>query len=525
MKTRAIWWLVAAAACAGCDDASSDTADPPADQGPVRPSDDGPRSGGDPLGDEDPDLAPHAGADASASDEIDSDAGAGSEPDPPSPGSDAASDGVGPVADAAVPAAAPDADVPAGPAGTTTFRRHTVDDAASGPAYAEIADLDGDGQVELVVAHLGVFGFAVPEGQITVHTPGATLAEWSKSTLVPPDAGVRFPGQPTAADIDGDGDLDLIVPSGFLVCIVIPGGAPCGGLGWYEQTADGWHRHDVVPNGATLFYHHAEWVDFDGDGVHDLVTVGEEKQAGFGETPERSEVQWFRGTAEGARFETTPRVIGPGLGSFPRVRDIDGDGDLDIAGAEFFDSDASFAWYERTADPSPDSPAGVFTRHVIDADSGPSIMFTFVDDLFGDGLTRALGSNHTNTEKVPPDPWDEALFAFDIPQDPRQPWPKTVLTDAFTPAVNLFAPQAAPGIFEAGDLDGDLDLDIVISGDGDPKVLWLEQTSPGVFETHVLAEGLGQAGGARIADLNGDGRNEIVVTTYDGNAVYVFERH
>ena len=53
---------------------------------------------------------------------------------------------------------------------------------------------------------------------------------------------------------------------------------------------------------------------------------------------------------------------------------------------------------------------------------------------------------------------------------------------------------------------------------------WLEQTAPGVFATHVLEDALGQAGGMVIADLNGDGAAEIVVTGYEDDVIYVYER-
>jgi hypothetical protein len=115
---------------------------------------------------------------------------------------------------------------------------------------------------------------------------------------------------------------------------------------------------------------------------------------------------------------------------------------------------------------------------------------------------------------------------FDIPATPATAaWPKAKISSGIESAPgNIFAPMAAPGIFGSGDMDGDNDIDLVVSGDGDPDVYWLEQVAPGRFLTHVLQPALPQAGGTEIVDLDGDGRNETIVTGYESNAVYIFQQ-
>ena len=117
------------------------------------------------------------------------------------------------------------------------------------------------------------------------------------------------------------------------------------------------------------------------------------------------------------------------------------------------------------------------------------------------------------------------MFLFEIPEDPTRAWDKTLISEGIESRPgNMFSPQAAPGIFGPGDMDNDGDIDVVVSGDGDPNVYWLEQIANNQFETHVLEEGLGQAGAMQISDLDGDGKNETLVSSYEQNALYLYQR-
>lgn len=410
-----------------------------------------------------------------------------------------------------VDSAAPDA-----PGGVAVhgFRRYTIDPHADGPAYARVATIAGKPAV--VVSAFGHPTTRLTGGTVTAYTRGASLDAWTATPIVATADDVIFPNEPTIADVDGDGDDDVIVPSGFLVCAIsfIPGAGPCGAIAWHEQTPTGWVHHPLISK-QDDFYHHVELVDLDGDHRPDLVTTGEFQPFNDPSTAPRAELQVIPGTATAARFATAATTLAQGGGSFPRVADLDGDGDLDVASAQFFVHDASFVWFEHDG--------AAWTRHVIGDADGPAIELALVPDLTGDGHVKALGTNHVNTAKDPPDPEPSAVVMFDVPADPHAAWARHVISEGIVSrAGDPMAPLGAPGIFGVGDLDHDGDLDIAVSGDGDAHVYWLEQTTPGHFVTHVLEDQLGQAGGMTIADLDGDGRAELVVTGYEDDVIYVY---
>ncbi|MEZ4293633.1 MAG: FG-GAP-like repeat-containing protein [Polyangiaceae bacterium] len=382
-----------------------------------------------------------------------------------------------------------------------------LDASPNKPAFIHVADLNGDGFPEIIVSAFdasGPFG----GGRVNIYrqkTPG-NISSWTKEML-PGSKGTKFPNSVSTHDIDGDGDLDIVVPSGFLACA--PGS--CGALAWYERTSSGWTKRSLL-SGKSLFYHHVEHVDMNGDGVKDLVTVGEKK--GIWDDGS-AEVHLFTGNATSLRFAKTPIKLATGLGSIPTVMDLDKDGDLDIASAEYFGSNGSFAWLENTGSLTS------WSKHYMDNTSGKAIQLSLVPNLFGDGKLVGIGANHTNTKDNPSSP-ESAVFLLAKPNNPTLPWTKTqISTGIQSVASPAFGPQGAPGVFAYGDPDGDGDIDIVVHGDGDPRVFVLEQTAPGVFTTNILASNFNQ-GGVAVADLDGDGMDEIIASSYEKNRLEIF---
>jgi hypothetical protein len=392
-----------------------------------------------------------------------------------------------------------------------SFDEIDVDKNPDKPAFVMAEDLDGDNKKELIVS---VFAGSSPVGNglLAIYKMNGNLSTWTRQVVVEKSAGIKFPNAVSVADIDGDGDKDLFVPYGFLACTPFN----CGGLGWLENTggASQWVWHDVVKKGNALFYHHVELADMDGDKVKDIVTVGEAKGMFDGG---KSETQIFCGDPSlPDRFKSTPVKVGPGLGSLPRVVDIDKDGDLDIVSAQYFGTKTdSVAWYER---------AGAdWNKHVVVTGLGPSIQLSLVPNLLGDGKAIPVLSNHTNTNDDAAAP-ESAVFLLQPPADLAKPWtPKKISTGIQSRKSPMMGPQAAPGVFGWGDLDGDGDIDLLVSGDGDPNIYWLQQQAGGSFTTNILVKNMPQSG-VTAADLDGDGKVEAVVSSYEANRLVLFRR-
>ncbi|MFI5429372.1 FG-GAP-like repeat-containing protein [Aeromicrobium sp. UC242_57] len=165
----------------------------------------------------------------------------------------------------------------------------------------------------------------------------------------------------------------------------------------------------------------------------------------------------------------------------------------------------------------------------ISSEQGPGFQIKLVPNFRGDGVDRWVGTNHlSHPETTPPG----GVFELTPTSNLTQPWTAKTIAGPFSPrAANG---QAAPGVFGSGDLDGDGDIDLTLSGDGDRRLFWIEQTGTGAFKTHVLedydstttsAPGMGQSGGAVVADFDGNGTNEMAFGSFDQNTVAIYARH
>ena len=433
---------------------------------------------------------------------------------------------------------------PADPAGPAAFTRINVDSKLTGAAFSVAGDVFGSGKQDLVVTGFGAFVGTPPAvsppdgGTVQIYRPGASLKHWTKVPVVTESDKIAVPNQPTLADVNDDGAIDVIVPGGYFFdsYIPFPGIEPKsrGSITWWENKGadQPFVRHDVVTN-SLFSYHGVQHADLDGDGIKDLVSTGEQGKAPQSPTDDVVELQYFKGRIAAGTGERTfdqGVTLATNGGSLPVVADVDKDGKLDIVSAQYFGSEQpSFLWLKQKGSPTAGAlTAANFETHVISSQQGLGFQIKLVPNLRGDGVDRWVGTNHLAHPATTP---AGGVFELNPTADITQPWSSTTLAGPFSPRETFG--QAAPGVFGAGDLDGDGDVDLALSGDGDRRLFWIEQTGTGQFTTHVLEDydatttsmpGMGQSGGAIVADLDANGTNEMAFSSFDQNAVVVYAR-
>jgi hypothetical protein len=219
-----------------------------------------------------------------------------------------------------------------------------------------LADLNGDGQPDLALAHYGRTGviwvdFAGNEPK--VHTAGGHDQDGH---------GIGM------ADIDGDGKTDLLTPFGWFKNIdanndkwewrgewtlgetgfpivgydvnadgktdLIYGRGHSYGLYWLEQQNGGkWVRHTIDESFSQV--HVLKLVDLDGDGLPELL-AGKRYRGHSGNDPGSYDplvIYYYKIDTKSGRFTRYPVSMNgtAGAGTQFIAQDLDGDGDLDIA--------------------------------------------------------------------------------------------------------------------------------------------------------------------------------------------------
>ena len=238
----------------------------------------------------------------------------------------------------------------------TSWTEHIVDGEFDHAESVFAADVNGDG-------YMDVLGAAISANDITwwKNTDGSGTV-WTEYTV---DGDFSGAYAVYAADVDGDGYMDVLGAAAYTDDIT-----------WWENT-DGsgtvWIEHTIDSDfdGAHSVYA----ADVDGDGYMDVLGAAHlADDITWWENSDGSGTVWIEHTVN-RNFDGAHSVY---------AADVDGDGDMDVLGAAYNANDIT--WWENT-----DGSGTVWSEHTVDGefDLAHSVYSADVD---GDGYMDVLGA-------------------------------------------------------------------------------------------------------------------------------------
>ena len=363
------------------------------------------------------------------------------------------------------------------------FASATDSTTGSEPVSVAVGDLNGDGRPDLAIADNGA---SIVSVLLDTTAPGATTPSFSaKKDFATGSA----PSSVALGDLNGDGRPDLVVTNNQsnTVSVLLDTTAPGATTPSFATKVD-------FATGATPSF--VAIGDLNGDGMPDVVVADAILGAGTISV-------LFNTTAPGATTPTFASKVDIATGSEPvslALGDLNGDGRLDVAVAN--EGSSTVSVLINTTSPGASTPS--FATKV---DLATSTRFVAFGDLNGDGVPDlAVANASSNTVSV--------FFNTTAPE---------ATTASFSSSV-AFSTGVEPFSIAVVDLDGDGRRDLAIANeDGGGVSVLLNTGAPGAttpsFATQVaLGAGSGPESIA-TCDLNGDGRPDLVVANNSGATV------
>ena len=352
---------------------------------------------------------------------------------------------------------------------------------------AKPADIDGDGDLDFVIMdNTGVPPFGLPTQRIVWARNDGGI-DWAVLPISGSEEGLE---SFEVADMDGDGDLDIITGAYGRRTSFNPFGFDIGTgayLRVYTNSGRGsFTQNTILDSNDAKYIEGVTVADLDRDGDLDIIVL------------QRNRVVWFPNN--GNRSYGNPKVIRQQNGLYPEgvdTGDVDGDGDIDVIVSTFPDSVGNVG--QIICMKNPGRGNGLWQRTVV-AESeflGAGKML-FLEDINDDSILDIVGSSLPIT-----------------------------LTNAFgyhlgdgngnfgELRARAFTDGRVEG-FHIVDLDGDGDLDWFVARPNVHTITYeVRQGGANVLQQDITLPRMSkpdkaQGTGLFTADINGDGRLDLI---------------
>ncbi|PHR15155.1 MAG: hypothetical protein COA40_03235 [Aequorivita sp.] len=331
------------------------------------------------------------------------------------------------------------------------------------------ADIDGDGDIDVLSA-------SYYDNKIAWYENLDGQGTFSNQIVISTEAiGARAI---FAEDIDGDGDIDVVSGSGD---------PTEGKVAWYENV-DGIGNFGLehIVNDSVITIDAVSVADIDGDGDMDVLSGGSFN----------SPLGWYENLNSQGQFGPLRTIANSGIDNSVYAVDINNDGDLDVVSS----SGDKFSWYQNIDGQGNFGPGQIIIDYV------SSLYANFPADIDGDGDIDVVSGYYSDSN--PAIVWNENLDGagnFGPPQD--------VNTDSLIIA-SLYC----------ADVDNDGDFDI----------LFASEDRIGVHEN---IDGAGNYGPQQfftinvdspryidIADIDGDGYLDVLSASYNDGEIAWYKK-
>jgi hypothetical protein len=349
-----------------------------------------------------------------------------------------------------------------------TFQENIITNEANTAWFTDVADIDGDGDNDILSASSG-------DNKIAWYENLDGQGNFGTQQIISTNAVGAL--SVNAYDFDGDGDMDVLSAS-----------QNDNKIAWYEnldgQGNFGTQQTIIIYNFWAMDAYSS---DIDNDGDMDVLSAFWDGM-----------ICWFENTDSQGSFGPA-QIISTELDAARSIKskDIDNDGDMDVISASIFDN--KIAWFENL-----DGQGNFGTQQIITTNAENAIS-VFVSDVDGDGDEDILSAS-SGDDKIA---WYENLNGqgdFGTEQIISN---NTIIASS----VNVI------------DIDEDGDIDVLSTSVGDDQITWYENLDGlGNFGTkNIISQNQDNPRQITVSDLNGDGKMDLVCASQLDNKIVYYK--